>query len=95
MSADRRPLRPYINAHCRGCIYDPGAAGTWRQQVTLCPSLQCELFPVRPTTKSPIPESVMDYYSVPEEERPRYRAKRPQIGRFKDAKALGKGSPRG
>lgn len=73
-------LRKYINEHCKGCIYDCGAAGTWRQQVTLCTIKSCELYPVRPVTKSPIPESVLNYYFVPEVERAFYRRSRPPEG---------------
>lgn len=39
-------------------------AGTWLQQVTLCSSPNCPLYPVRPQTKSQIPESVLRYYQV-------------------------------
>lgn len=37
-----------ISAKCRDCIYDPGAAGTWRQQVAACESGNCPLFDFRP-----------------------------------------------
>lgn len=39
-----------ISAKCRDCIYDPGAAGTWRQQVAACESGNCPLFSFRPLT---------------------------------------------
>jgi hypothetical protein len=42
-----------IHQNCFDCIYDPAAAGTNRQQVTL--------YSVRPTTDS-IPASVYEYY---------------------------------
>jgi len=37
-----------ISAKCRDCIYDSEAAGTWRQQVTACPSTGCALWRFRP-----------------------------------------------
>ena len=57
-------LRKAINQHCKDCIYDNLAAGTWRQQVTLCSVPTCALFSVRPKTTYPIPESVLSYYGV-------------------------------
>jgi hypothetical protein len=70
MTIDKRPsLRKCIDAHCNTCIYDPQAAGTWRQQVTLCSVTGCALYPVRPITKAPIPESTFDYYGVTGPER--------------------------
>jgi len=56
-----RSLRQAINAHCRSCVYDPQAAGTWLAQVTLCPCTGCELYGVRPTTDA-IADSVYEYY---------------------------------
>ena len=71
-------LRNAIDAHCRDCTYDSGAAGTWRQQVTLCSVKDnCALYPVRPVTKAPIPESVLDYYQVKGAERAFFRLSRP------------------
>ena len=66
-------LRDSINGKCESCIYDPEAAGTWRQQVTLCSVTSCPLFLVRPVTKAPIPEPVLDYYQVKGSERAIYR----------------------
>lgn len=40
-----------INKNCRDCIHDPAAPGTWRQQVTTCPSTDCALYPYRPVSK--------------------------------------------
>jgi len=57
-------LRKAINGKCRDCIYDDLAAGTWRQQVTLCSSPDCPLYRVRPQTKARIPESVLVYYGI-------------------------------
>ena len=73
-------LRKCVNEKCRSCIFDPQAAGTWRQQVTLCSVKNCALYPVRPVTKAPIPESVLDYYSVTGAERVIYRRSRPPEG---------------
>ena len=61
-------LRKRINQHCKSCIYDPYAPGTWRQQVTLCAAKECSLYPVSPITQSPIPKPVLDYYQVSDEE---------------------------
>ena len=57
-------LRKRINQHCKSCVYDSLAAGTWRQQVTLCSVKSCEFHDVRPKTGYPIPESVLTYYGV-------------------------------
>ena len=69
-------LRQCINDNCISCIYDHAAAGTWRQQVTICPIKGCAIYPVRPVSKSPVPESVMDYFLIPEAERAIYRLSR-------------------
>ena len=57
-------LRKRINQNCKDCIYDPYAAGTWRQQVTLCSVKTCEFHDVRPKTSFPIPNSVLTFYGV-------------------------------
>ena len=57
-------LRKAINQHCKDCVYDEIAAGTWRQQVTLCGVKSCALYDVRPKPTRPIPESVLSYYEV-------------------------------
>lgn len=62
-------LRKRIDAMCKGCIYDPLAAGTWRQQTSLCRATSCPLWNVRPTSYRAIPEAVFDYYGVPKDER--------------------------
>lgn len=49
-------LRKAINDKCRECIYDPGAPGNWRPQVTACTSPKCPIFPCRPQSKSPLQE---------------------------------------
>jgi hypothetical protein len=57
-------LRKAINQHCLICVYDKIAAGTWRQQVSLCGVKSCALYDVRPKPTRPIPESVLSYYGV-------------------------------
>ncbi len=79
-------LRQCVNDNCRSCIYDPQAAGTWRQQVTLCTVKNCALYPVRPMTKAPIPESVLDYYMITGAERAFFRLSRPPEGPFTEHK---------
>lgn len=37
-----------IAAYCRECIHDPGAAGTWREQVAVCGCSDCPLWTFRP-----------------------------------------------
>jgi hypothetical protein len=48
----RISLRKSINAHCKDCIYDNLAPGSWRQQVALCPIDSCALYKVRPMPTS-------------------------------------------
>ena len=75
MTIVKNPTRgKCITQACFDCIYDSSAAGTNRQQVTLCTVYACALRPFRPTTKSPIPESVLDYYNVIGVERAFYRS---------------------
>ncbi len=61
-------LRKVINAKCKDCIYDDLAPGTWRQQVNLCSSYSCSLWPHRPKSASPIPKSVLEYYGVSDDD---------------------------
>ncbi len=82
MSA-RKSLRGAINAHCKSCIYDREAAGTWLAQVTLCSVHKCELWDVRPTTDT-IPESVIEYYGVSRSELSRLRLKSGLYGGISD-----------
>lgn len=85
MTIENRPsLRKCVDDHCKTCIYDPQAAGTWRQQVTLCPVKICTLYPVRPATKAPIPESVVKYYGVSGSEIAICGSIRPQERRFNE-----------
>jgi hypothetical protein len=44
-----------INKKCRDCMYDNLESGNWRQQVSLCTSLRCALWPYRPQSSS-LPE---------------------------------------
>ena len=85
----RISLRTAINGNCRTCIFDSAAAGTWRQQVTLCSVTSCDLYPVRPVTKAAIPESVLNYYSVTGPERDRYALKNTRKGLFTEHKSKG------
>jgi hypothetical protein len=57
-------LRKRINQHCKSCVYDQNAAGTWLQQVSLCSVKSCALYDVRPKPTRPIPESVLSYYGA-------------------------------
>ncbi len=43
-----------IDNKCKDCIYDPldRGAGTWRQQVEACTSVDCTLHPYRPLSES-------------------------------------------
>ena len=73
----KHSLRQCINDNCKNCIYDDTAAGTWLQQVTLCSVKSCALYSVRPVSKSPIPEIVLDSYLITGAEREFYRLSRP------------------
>ena len=75
----RLSLRKCINDNCKNCIYDDTAAGTWRQQVTLCAVKSCAIYPRRPVSKAPIPENVLDYFQITGAERAFYRLSRPLI----------------
>ena len=89
----RISLRKAINDNCKNCIYDKQAAGTWLQQVTLCSVISCSIYPVRPVTKSAIPESVLNYYSVAGPERERYALKNTLEGPFREHKSNGECLP--
>jgi hypothetical protein len=47
-----KSLRLAVNAQCYDCIYDKSDAGTWRQQVEACPSINCPLYRQRPKATS-------------------------------------------
>lgn len=51
MNTSRLSLREAVNAKCKGCIYDPLSAGTWREQVAACCNGGCPLFDVRPVPR--------------------------------------------
>ena len=80
----RQSLRKCIDDHCKSCGFDRKAAGTWRQQVTLCSIPKCALYPIRPTTKVPIPESVLNYYGVKGSEIAVCGSIRPREGSFNE-----------
>lgn len=40
-----------INDYCRSCSFDPSQNGSFQEQITICPVLSCELWPLRPMTK--------------------------------------------
>jgi hypothetical protein len=48
----RASLRNAIDEMCKSCIYDPGAEGGWREQVTDCDCSECPLYEVRPGVTS-------------------------------------------
>lgn len=52
-------FRRAIDKNCKICIYDPGGAGTWRQQVILYSARECPFYDLRPITKSKIPKTVL------------------------------------
>ena len=84
---NRPSLRKCIDQNCKSCIYDPKTAGTWRQQVTLCSVTDCALYPVRPVTKSPIPENVLKYYGMTGSEFAVCVSIRPREGRINEQDA--------
>jgi hypothetical protein len=49
-------LRHAINQQCKQCVYDPGAGGTWREQVANCQGYSCPLYAVRllPVRREPV-----------------------------------------
>ncbi len=73
-----------ITQNCFDCLYDPKAAGTNRQQVTLCSVYECALRPFRPTSKAPIPVSVLKYYGLTGAEYRFYRSPKAAKGGFKE-----------
>lgn len=42
--------RQAIYLHCKSCIYDPLAGGTWREQTENCTIVGCDLYQHRPIT---------------------------------------------
>lgn len=84
---ERTSLRKAVDENCRSCTYDSSAPGSWLQQVTLCSVTSCALHPVRPTTKKPIPDSVLNFYGITGPEREFYGLKRGLKGRFSEKAA--------
>lgn len=48
----RPSFRAAVNATCKRCIYDPGASGNWRKQVSSCSAADCPLHPLRPISSA-------------------------------------------
>ena len=44
-----------IDAHCKSCIYDEYAEGTWRMKVEQCELTACALHSYRPKSRSNVP----------------------------------------
>lgn len=65
MTTNPRPsLRDAVNAKCRECIYDPFAAGAWREQVATCASSHCALHGIRPVPRDCIRNGEMDLAKI-------------------------------
>lgn len=61
----KRPsLRASIDAKCKECIYDSLTAGKWREQVAVCTSANCSLFPVRPVPIQCVANGFIDMAKV-------------------------------
>ena len=62
-----RSRKAAIDQHCRSCIYDPSAPGTWQVAgIVLADAAvnDCELYPFRPTGYGTIPSSVLAYFGA-------------------------------
>lgn len=57
-------MREAVTNYCKSCRHDPEKPGRWRQQVSLCPKVDCPLWCVRPMTYEPIPEEVLTWYEA-------------------------------
>lgn len=64
MNNPSRSRASAINEKCKSCIYDPVAAGTWREQVAACESGNCPLFSVRPVPRSCIANGSYDRAAI-------------------------------
>jgi len=53
-----------IAAKCRDCIYDPCAAGKWREQVAACENGGCPLAAVRPVPRHCIKGGEIDPIAI-------------------------------
>ena len=52
---DKRLTRQQaIEKHCKDCIYDKNAAGTWKQQTEACTHKPCALYPYRPKSAAKV-----------------------------------------
>lgn len=61
MNINPRPsLRPAIDAHCKACVYDELARGTWREQVADCGGASCALYQVRAVPRDCVASGVID-----------------------------------
>jgi len=65
--------RKFIDENCKDCSHDHTAMGNWRQQVEMCRVFICPMYPIRPVSSAPIPDSILDYYRIPEDERSRFK----------------------
>ncbi len=63
-----RSLRRAIDTKCRDCIFDPLARGNWRQQITLCSCTNCPLWEYRPVSRKPLPKSLLNFLSIPDDD---------------------------
>jgi len=46
-------FRKAVNGKCKDCIYDTAGRGNWKEQVTMCTSLDCPLWEIRPKCRKP------------------------------------------
>lgn len=70
----RRNLAAAVRKKCIDCIHDDQAAGTWLDQVILCTSYECPLWPVRPVKDGrgdrdvPVSAGLLNEYGLTEGE---------------------------
>jgi len=55
-----------IDNHCKNCIYDPYAGGTWRQQVEECTVTDCALYKYRPKSTVKLQQNEAEKREQPE-----------------------------
>ena len=85
---DIHRVDPYLDRSCmpQSVMSERGlhknSRGIWVRQYG--DNRKCALYPVRPTTKAPIPENVFDYYQVTGTECAFYLHSRPQEGYLND-----------
>lgn len=69
------PQKAILN-YCKGCIYDPLAGGTFREQIENCQITHCELYEHRPRSKAVRDKQKQEYLdSLTPEERQLYEEK--------------------